>query len=919
MKKQHILLLFTVMVMLIGSAILIDKNHSDNSNRTAHEQFLNEQYKSFPTFNPDEIEDMPKLDRPDLAGFSDFIKTLDPELQAVPTWRLNDAYRDIQSQAKLKSGNGTLEWSHHRTDMGGRTRALMFDPNDPANSKVWAGSVTGGLWWSDDPFHNAEWTPVDDFWPNLSISSLAYDPINTNIFYAGTGESQTALIIYRESSGRGSGIMKSSDAGATWDVIPSTSEWAYVNDIIVRNEDGQSVIYAGVVSGYYKGKLHEAQPTDGLYRSSNGGDSWTQVLPNIPGVDIPYAPSDIVMSSDNNRIFVGTTYHGEERRGAACILYSDNGIDWTVNDTYNNLIEAESTNKYPGRVMMCNAPSDANTLFALVASGYERINSHSHDDYVGYDCKYLLKSTDKGQSWTQLNFPSNFAYLAWHALVVQVSPVNPNVIWVGGLDCHRSTNGGNTWTKMSNWARMYSPNGDLSDYVHADIHVFKFRPGSDTDMLIATDGGIFGTTLAPASNVSFSEKRANFSTLQYYSGAIHPLAGSEHFIGGLQDNGTMSYRKNHIPTFGDMLSGGDGALCFIDEDTPELQITTVYHNSIRTWYGAVETKPSSMAGRNDGSGTFINPMDYSSRDNTLFANMQDWEGNDANKLLIAGISASNVNFRYANLNTETAVPFSCIKSSERSPVGESNIFIGTEAGRLYKLADATRNTNVQEITSASFPSGFISSIEVGETEQTLLVTFSNYGVESVWLSLDGGQNWTNKEGNLPDIPVRWSIFHPENDKQVMLATELGSWTCDDITADPAVWTQNINGLANVRIDQIKVRKSDNTVLAATHGRGMYTAVWNKVTGSGIDNYNLSTQMLAYPNPSNGQFKLELRPAEDSELVISDLTGRVVLHEALEAQNYSITKTFDLSQEPKGTYIITVSLGSKKQTAKVLIQ
>ena len=143
MKKQHILLLFTVMVMLIGSAILIDKNHSDNSNRTAHEQFLNEQYKSFPTFNPDEIEDMPKLDRPDLAGFSDFIKTLDPELQAVPTWRLNDAYRDIQSQAKLKSGNGTLEWSHHRTDMGGRTRALMFDPNDPANSKVWAGSVTG--------------------------------------------------------------------------------------------------------------------------------------------------------------------------------------------------------------------------------------------------------------------------------------------------------------------------------------------------------------------------------------------------------------------------------------------------------------------------------------------------------------------------------------------------------------------------------------------------------------------------------------------------------------------------------------------------------------------------------------------------------------------------------------------------------
>ena len=181
------------------------------------------------------------------------------------------------------------------------------------------------------------------------------------------------------------------------------------------------------------------------------------------------------------------------------------------------------------------------------------------------------------------------------------------------------------------------------------------------------------------------------------------------------------------------------------------------------------------------------------------------------------------------------------------------------------------------------------------------------------------QTWMNKESNLPDIPVRWGIIHPQNGKQVMLATELSIWTTDNILADPVVWTQNINGLANVRIDMIKMRDSDNTVLAATHGRGMFTTIWDPVYTSSVTNQDLELKLSVYPNPSNGQFRLELPAVTSGDLIISDITGRVIIHEAIATQNQSIIKNFDLTNEPKGAYFITLTTASKKHVTKLLLQ
>lgn len=913
MRNTTYLVIGLAVVLIAGLLFFVKSINSGENPRVAFEKFINETQKALPELIVDKIKTLHKMDRPDLAGYADFLKTVDPALKTVPNWRTTEAYNDLKNNpSTFKSAQDELLWTHHSTDMGGRTRALMFDPNDPTHSKIWVGSVTGGLWYSDDAINDVPWQPVNDFYSNLSISSLTYDPNNTSIFYAGTGESQTALFIYRESSGRGSGLFKSSDAGQTWDLIPSTAGWAYVTDVIVRDEDGQSVIYAGVISGLYKGVLHESQPSDGLYRSTDGGDSWTQVLPMVPSGNRPYAPSDIELNADKGRIFIGTTYHWDDREGAACVLYSDNGTDWTLMDNYYDEILAEPNNKFPGRVMLAHAPSNPDMIFAAIASGYVR-----GDQFIGYDCNYIIKTSDKGESWEQINLPSGFAYLAWHALEITISPLNPNMIWVGGLDVWRTTNGGNNWTKYSNWGGMYG-NGS-PDYVHADIHALTFKPGSDTDMVIATDGGIFATTTAPAATPTFFELNKGYSTLQYYSCAIHPEAGAIHFMGGLQDNGTMFYKRGNTPTFRDMLSGGDGALCFIDEDNPIIHLTTVYHNSIYLWNAQKETDPVQKGGKSLGSGMFVNAMDYNSRDDILFANRMREEGTYPNQIEVIGVTETSISNSPRSLSTNIEVPYSHVKYSQHSPQGLSTLFLGSLAGHIFKQEDATHVGTLTNLTPEEFPTGNISCIDIGQSEDTLLVTFSNYGVESIWFSTDGGQNWMNKEGDFPDIPVRWALIHPQHGIEVMLATELGIWTTTNILANSVEWTQNISGMANVRVDMIDMRKSDNTVLAATHGRGMFTTIWSPDQSSGIRLNELQNNITVFPNPSNGLFQIEFIASDNTELVITDLTGRVVMYEKFASGQSAIKKSINLSDQPKGLYLINLKTASGNKVSKLLIQ
>ncbi|NOU45955.1 MAG: T9SS type A sorting domain-containing protein [Bacteroidales bacterium] len=872
--------------------------NSDNKpdKRTEYEQFLLKSYKSFPSPETD-LKQIPKADRPDMAAMQNYYQTIDPELGYVPRKKQYEAYLQTKTMGSTSERSEPIVWEGTSANMGGRTRAMMFDPNDDQHKKVWVAGVTGGIWYTNDITDvNEVWYPVNDFYPNLAISSLASDPNDPMVFYAGTGEAQTARVIYRESTGLGIGIMKSVDGGETWEVIPSTEGFAYVTDVEVRDENGVGVVYAAVVSGTYQGTDHESEPGDGLYRSMDGGLNWEQVLPEIPGESgIYYAPAQIELAS-NNRLFVGTM-ENLDKKGGATILYSDEGTagSWFSYTHYNDLISNEGYYNIPSRTIIAASPSNPDIVYAQFAAGF-------NNGFTYYRGRYMAKSINGGETWSQINIPDpDWSTLAWHAFDLKVDPTNPAAVFTGGLDLWKTMNSGQSWEHISDWSLMYYGGGDA--YVHADQHNILYRPENPTQAIFSSDGGVFLSTNAQLTIPTFVERNQNYNTLQFYSADINPSTTFYQFIGGLQDNGSLKYTGNALD-INDMISGGDGAYCFWDQNEPNLYITSVYYNAYYIW-----KNNSYMDYFDGGNGTFISPADYDYKTNTLFSNAVTFEGNYPGRIYVISGIGSSANEDMIDLETFSTVPFSHIKYSQHSPGGTSTLFVGTQSGMLYKVENAQNSPIVTEIGSDDFPTANLSSVSIGGSEDTLLVTFSNYGVSSIWQTYDGGTTWQEKEGNLPDMPIRWAMYHPQNSGQALLATETGIWTTKMMHTDNPDWFPANEGMGNVRVDMLRLRQNDNMVIAASHGRGVFNGIWNVDVYTGNDEIATKKMNLTvFPNPASNYIQIGSSKMidENSTMQVFDNNGKVVLEKKVISSNEKI----DISQLKNGSYITV--LQSDKQ-------
>jgi len=904
------------MLLLLHALLFLTADKELNESkvyREIYESFLNRQMKYFFPETLSENESFVRPDRPDLAAFQDYLMTLDPNTGTVPSYRLREVDLSVERKNEVTKADmiASMDWEMVPARVGGRTRALMYDPLNTSLNKVWAGSVTGGLWFNQDITSAiSSWNVVEDIPAGTSISCITYDPLDKEKFYVATGEPQTAVTIYRESSGVGHGIWKSDDAGNTWKLLSSTIDFAYVTDMIIRIENDTSVIYAAVVSGLYKGEYQRSMPADGLYRSKDDGETWEQVLPDIPSTKSPYAISDIELSS-NGRIFLGTM-RSIDGLGAGLILYSDDGNTWNVYEDYKHVIESslDFTSNIPGRVMLATAPSDSTVVYAVFAGG-----GYNDAGFLYLRAFGILRSEDCGESWSDVSMPvadGSWAYIAWHALEIAVNPSNPDHVYVGGLDLFRSLNGGETWNRISYWNTYYG-----TPYVHADQHNIQFKPGSDSEFIVGNDGGVFYTPYATASNPDFYERNNNYNTVQYYTCAIHPQAGKGFYLGGTQDNGTFRYFNNPVSN-NDMISGGDGAFCFIDEDEPQFIITSVYYNR----YYVFVNGPGDILGTpnqiNDYySGTFINPADYNNKTNSLFANATTFEGYRTDEILRIKNITTNPAGEYISLNTGVSVPFSHVKISDLSPVGETTLFLGTQSGRLFRVENAESYPHVEEIGPAAFPTANISCIAIGDTEDDLLVVFSNFGVSSVWLTIDGGLNWKEVEGNLPDMPVRWVLFYPGESNGAIIATEKGIWTTTFLDQQTVFWSPDQDGMGDVRVDMIRLRKSDYAILAATHGRG-FSVSFSINLGEKTKILKDNTLEI-WPNPTADQFAIRFIAEGSADVMICSMDGKQIAHK-LQGNFYGELKmNFNLEDQPSGIYLITVSTGMKKYTGKLILR
>lgn len=642
------------------------------------------------------------------------------------------------------------------SNRGGRTRAIMIDDGDPSRNRIWVGGVSGGLWRTDDITQSdPNWEKLGIYFESLSISGIDQDPNDLTTIYVSTGESYTGDV-------QGAGIFKSTDDGATWTLLPSTTNAVLntVNEIYVHTN---SDVYASTANG-------------GVLRSQDGGGTWEKVAGSGLGGansndfhDLFFMEANqTFFASNNNSIYKSAT---GDRGDWVSIGVGKPGFPSNVN-----------------RIEFTVCPTDPDVIYAIGAVG-----AFVSSTYVTYD---------GGESWDERAEPEIFQGYgqAWYDLEIAVDPFNCFKLLSGGVNMSESTSQGLNWKV-------------IGFEMHVDHHNITFDPEKRNRVFFGNDGGIW---LSENGGLSIVDKSIGYMTTQFYAGAIHPDAGSPYVMGGTQDNNSLIISEAGASP-SRTAWGGDGVFCFIDQNEPNIQIVSSQNGN----YGLSLNGGFSFGLGASIDGAFINRSGYDDEGNFLYGQVNqsgiddiDFFRWNINTSMVDNVDISNFNINVSAVKVDPAVPNRVYFGGQAGlvvRVDDANT--GTsKSGSLY--ADFPGNASVSSI--------YIDK----QTSDHALVSLFNFGsgLENLYVTYNDGEDWTAIEGDLPDLPIRWAVFDPADHDRAMIATDAGVWTTDDINGDMTHWepTNPDNGMPFVRVDMLVMRESDKVVLGATYGRGLMT-------------------------------------------------------------------------------------------------
>ena len=800
-------------------------------------------------------------------------------------------------------------------NVGGRTRAILFDPNDETNKRVFAGGVSGGLWMNNDITDvNTSWQQVGVS-ENLAVTCITVDPNDSQIMYIGTGESQTG------NSGVGNGVWKSIDGGASWANVFSDSfnsdledRLFYINDIKAWSKNGETNIFIGVAGAYDRISDFPGANITGLYRSTDNGETWSKViLPTIPNTTKGspssfYEPNDIEIAPDNS-LWIGSddNIYGN---GGGTILKSTDGNYFTVQHTIDNARRTE----------IALSATNNNKLYILAEgknSSAPIIMQKTEDAFATTTDITLPNDVDSG-------IPGNdfTRGQAGYDLVLEIDPTNDAILYAGGIDLFRSSNNGETWSQMSKWSNNNSLRNKNIPLVHADQHALVFHPTDSDKAIIGNDGGVFyasslsNAILSNNPNNYIEARNKDYNIMQFYNGAIAQDISSDVLIAGAQDNGTqfIDGASNTSSNPAVDVYGGDGAYTFIDKDGDYMIVSYIYN--VKRLLNLPYTGNGKSLDNDQSTGSFINPQDLDDNLDILYANANSNSQDFDSIARYQGIKTTESLVKDRIGNSLMQDRASVVKVS---PFGTTSttLLLGLADGKLIKVENA--NSENSTWTNIKMFNGVVSSIRFGNNENEILVTLHNYGVQSVWYSVNGGISWMDKEGDFPDIPVKDILMNPLNNNQVIIGTELGVWTTYNFKDDSPTWVQANNGMSNVKVTSLELRIADNTVLASTYGRGMFTGKFTAATASIDDVLANNKTVTIYPTVSKGNFTVFAKSSlGKTKMSIFDISGRQVYTSNI---NFRDTEKQTVSiNVASGIYFVNlVDENGRKSANKIIIE
>ncbi len=738
-----------------------------------------------------------------------------------PGYRFRE-YAKVPRAAADKS----LAWqSRGPGNVAGRARGIIVDPDDPTGLTWFIAAVGGGVWKTSDG--GTTWAELTDDLPNLAIQSIVMAPSNHDVIYAGTGES-----FYNIDTMNGNGILKTTDRGLTWTPLASTvgdPRFNNVSRIIVSPTDPDLVLCSTTV-GSYKFSLY---PTSHIFRSTDGGVTWTEVHGETGDPRIQQIVAD---PTDFSVQYAAVKHTG-------ILKSTDAGLTWAY-------VNSGITDLY-GRFEIAISP--VNTDYVYAAS---QGSSHSE----------LWVSWNGGADWHETaengSEPNWLGSQGWYDNAIACHPTDPTKVFVGGPELWRidlaSAGSGAPLRTSTPLASYGFPHPD-----HHDIEIV--HDGGGWWLLGTNDGGVTRTS---SEDAGFTVPIMGMVTTQFYG--VDKRPGASAYVGGMQDNGT--WRSPVDPGPNDQWFfqvGGDGYETSWHFDDPQKIMGGYQYNGLQRSLDGGLSWSSALSGMSDsggGSAPFITKIGKSAaRPDHVFAvgvsgvwRSTDFGGSWSLSTIASGDWGPLSSFQ--DVRVSAADP-DVVWAGSRMDV-DGDILVSTDGGLTFN-----GTTDYTDVTM-----GRISGLATDPHDAaTAYVLFSYAERPKILKTTDSGATWTDISGfgtgsvstnGFPDVAVYDLMVFPNDPSKIWVGSEIGLIESTDGGAN---WALANNGLPAVGI--WKLAAIEDEVVLATHGRGIWT-----VTDPALMNGSTYRPLLdaASQVPSGDIVALyTLRSAYDSTQVLVD--------------------------------------------------
>ncbi len=773
-------------------------------------------------------------------------RMIDGEMTAGEAqWRVWEE-KERRASARNKSAAGNW-FPIGPLNISGRILSIAFDPTD--TSILYAGSASGGLWKSADA--GTTWVTTTDDLPTLAIGAVCVLPSNPNIVLIGTGEGAI--------SGAGSdgvGILRSTDAGLTWNLTSFSFP--------IPSGHGFHIMKVCPLTGTIL-----AGANDGLYRSTDDGLTWTQVQSNGDFYDIQFKPDDLS---------VIYTCKGQGIARNNVKISTDDGATWSKLGT------GQPASNLVGKTRIAVCASSPDVIYASY------VNS-SNAQTLG-----IYRSDDAGLNWyATYSGPNMTGGQGFYNLTLAVDPDSVDIVLAGGVQLYRSTDGG---VNFSLTGDGYGLGTETS--VHWDHHDMLYEPGSTNTVWVANDGGIWKSV---DDGANWNSRREGLATYQFYDICVSQSDPS-FAMGGTQDNGVPG-RVVGEEWFTSTLFA-DGFVCNIKPGNANgVYAESQFGGHVKSLDGG-QSWTSATTGIT-GTGLWLTPVAMDINDpKQLFTSTSNGIFRTNNRMglwtNVGGASAIWLDVSLANGDIVWMV-------------NASASYVSIDDGDSWTVSSPFGFAVGSETKIAAHPIA----------EGTAFITFGNYNTNAkVAMTTDYGATWTDVTGDLPIQPVNTMVVDPDDPVAWYIGTDMGVWTS---TNGGINWVPFDTGLPNAFIADLEIRRTTRKLAAGTYGRGMWesdlpplsTGVQTAVSIGSTLNLMLDPP---YPNPvvSEAAFRFAARHEGPVSLDIYDVRGRLVDHlaDASHGDGYIRTVTWSADRVASGVYFMRLSAGGQSLARRIVI-